>query len=421
MPPKTNELGHDEWGRFSPILAKRALADLNSELRTITDRADQEQRDLTAAENRDVERIGEQARKLGQRINREKAQLQLVQAGVAADARSDRAPIEIRDRVARNLQEVAKMSGNVSRDLLAPTAEERDIVSTGGYSGLLPTDYQPVWEMLLPHAVALRCGISTKDTERHSVTLPVHTGLPTAAWVAEGGTIPTSDPTGTTTVYTPSKVAVMDKISREAADDADNSLVNMVLNRLAISIGLKIDLGVFEGSGVSPEPTGLKNLGGTQSVTLGSGNGAALTNLDPFASAIELLEAANANATAIVMHPRSWGELLQVKELTSGSNKPVMQASAGAGSQGVQNLIYGVPVYFSTQISTTEVQGTSSTCSSAYVFQADQVIMVRSHAVRLEADTGPFFSTDEIAVRAAARMTVAVPTPAAIVRIKGIL
>lgn len=405
---------------FNYIETKKARGDALKRAEQLHEKASDEQRDLTAGERRDFDSALATAEQLSGRLERE-GDIRRALAGGQAATLGDRKPGEFRSCVAQNLQRIASMKGAVSRDLLDFDAEQRDLVSTGGFSGLLPTDYQPVWEMLLPHAAALRCGVTTLDTEKHSITLPNHTALPTFAWLGEGGTIPVADPTGTTTVYTPTKVASMDKISREMADDANTSVVNMVLNRIAIALGLGIDLAVFEGLGSSNQPQGLKTLAGTQSVSMAT-NGALLTTLDPFANAIGLLETANAKATAICMHPRSWAELLLIKELTSTSNKPIMQASAGAGSQGVENSIYGVPVYLSTQLSVTETQGTSgAVCSSAYVFQADQVIMIRSHAVRLEADTGPFFSTDQIAVRGAARVAVAVPSPLAVCRIKGIL
>src|SRR4029078_1523625 len=72
------------------------------------------------------------------------------------------------------------------------------------------------------------------------------------------------------------------------------------------ALSLSLDLGFFEGSGTAPAIRGLKNVSGIQTVSMGT-NGAAVQNPDTLADAIGLLENANANATAIVMHPRSWG------------------------------------------------------------------------------------------------------------------
>src|SRR5206468_593590 len=129
------------------------------------------------------------------------------------------------------------------------------------------------------------------------------------------------------------------------------------------ALSLKLDLGFYEGSGTAPEIRGMKNVASIGTVSMGT-NGAQLTNLDPIADALGTLEQANAEGNAIVMHPRSWQTLSKVKEI-AGSTKPVLQDSAGSGSQGLRRSIYGVPVYLTSQLSIVEVQGTSgAVCSS---------------------------------------------------------
>ena len=59
----------------------------------------------------------------------------------------------------------------------------------------------------------------------------------------------------------------------------------------------------------------------------------AFADLDDFVNAFEALETENAKATAIVMHPSTWADLSKLKELTTESNKPLLQDSAGSGSQ----------------------------------------------------------------------------------------
>src|SRR6266540_4596350 len=88
---------------------------------------------------------------------------------------------------------------------------------------------------------------------------------------------------------------------------------------LVRSIALKADLGFYEGSGTAPEIRGLKNVSGTQSETSLGANGLTPTNFDQVAAAIGLLEAANANPGAIVMHPRTWGTMLKFKASSGGT------------------------------------------------------------------------------------------------------
>ena len=53
--------------------------------------------------------------------------------------------------------------------------------------------------------------------------------------------------------------------------------------------------------------------------------GRAVTNLDPIADAIGLLEQSNvAPPYVVVMHPRTWGAIRKLKEQPSGHNKPLV-------------------------------------------------------------------------------------------------
>ncbi len=194
-------------------------------------------------------------------------------------------------------------------------------------------------------------------------------------------------------------------------------------SRLLRGMANTLDLGFFEGSGSSNQPSGLKTvLTGGQQVSMGT-NGAAPTNLDPWATAIAQLESSNAQATAIVMHPRTWGELLKLKTDTAASrNQPLLTEFAGSPTGGVSRSLYGIPVFLSSQLSTTETQGTSgAVCSSSYIYEADRVYAVRRQDVQLEVDRSVLFASDQTAIRAISRWDIIVPDIAAAVRITGIL
>lgn len=148
--------------------------------------------------------------------------------------------------------------------------------------------------------------------------------------------------------------------------------------------------------------------------------GAALTSIDPLIDAIALLEAADASATAIVLHPRSWSELLGLRE-TSESLRPLLVDAAGSPTRGVQKSILGVPAFTSSQLSVTETQGAAENATSIYVYQADQVVAVRRREARVELDRSRLFHHDSSELRAICRFDVVVPNPAAVVRIKGIV
>lgn len=274
---------------------------------------------------------------------------------------------------------------------------------------------------LVADSVALRAGIRLIETPFDVLHLPRTVTDPTAIWLAENAEITASDATLAEIVATAHKLAALTVVSNELAADSNPAVAELLFNRMTRSLSLALDLAIFEGTGFSNQIKGLRDRSGISSASMGT-NGAAFTNLDPFADALGTLAASNAKATAIVMHPRSWKSLIKLKEDTAASrNKALLQNSSGSGGQAPSGEIYGVPVFLSSQLSITETQGSSSVASSAYVFQADQVALVRHRDIRVEVDRSRYFEKDQTAFRAITHVDVAVLNEPAVYRIKGII
>lgn len=290
---------------------------------------------------------------------------------------------------------------------------------TGG-GAFTPNGYSPFfWDRLAAASVLLKSGARVVMTNNDALLIPRWTADTTTGWTAEAATISSTDATADIITAVPRKLAALQALSTESIDDSSPHLLEVVAQGMVRSVALKYDLGAFEGSGTAPEVRGLKNVAGITTQSLGT-NGLAIANLDPFADAIGTLEGYNAEATAIVMHPRTWQGLLKLREAT-GSNKPMLQDSAGAGTQGVERSIYGVPVHLSSQLSTAETQGSSTAASSVYVYQADEVVAVMRNDVQVLVDRSRLFNSDQCEVRAVMRADIVVPNPTAIVRISGAL
>jgi HK97 family phage major capsid protein len=363
----------------------------------IITRAADEQRDLTAAELADHQAKATQLREIEDEIERRMAE-ELA---------------ELRAAGARTPSEVEHRGGHA-------LAAEIRALTTASPASFSPSEYASYFfDRLSATSVALRSGIRVIRTSRDSLVVPTWTTDTTSAWTSEAGTISSTDAAASSVTATPRKLAALQPVSNESLADANPSLLDAVSAGLVRSVGLKFDLGVYEGSGSAPEIRGLKNVVG---ITLDSSLGAAgavPTTLDPVATAIGSLLTANAGDPVIVMHPRTWGTLIKIKEGT-GSNKPVLQDSAGSGAQGVTRSIYGVPVYLSSQLSITETKGASTDCSSIYVYDPNEVIAVVREDVRVEIDSSRLFNTDQTELRAIMRADVVVPNPTAVVRIEGV-
>lgn len=392
----------------------KKLAEAALEARTAIWNAAQDIIDKAASENRNLS--GE-----------ERAALDKMNADMdakASEARELVASAKREDEI-RSLGDPAGLytrseTRNAAGEWLA--GELRGLVGTGSTNGgaFTPSATPAIFfDRLAASSVLLRSGVRVVRTDRDSVIIPRLTADTTADFVAEAGTISSTDATADQITATPRKLAALQALTNELIGESSPDVLDVVAMGMIRSIALKADLAFFEGSGTAPAIRGLKNVVGISEVSMGT-NGAALTNLDPFADAIGTLEADNAEGSVIVMHPRTWKAAIKLKETTS-STKPLLQESAGSGSAGVKRSIYGLPVLLSSQLSITETQGTSSVASSAYVYAAEQVVAVLREDAKVEKDSSRLFNSDQSEVRVLMRADLAVPNPKAVCRILGIL
>lgn len=272
-------------------------------------------------------------------------------------------------------------------------------------------------DKLAAESVGLLSGMTVVRTDRRELQVPRLTADAGTKWAAEGEDLLTSDMVADTLTATPRKLAALNVISNEVRTDSVPAILNALGVSMVRALALRLDRGIFEGSGTAPEIRGLRNTSGIGSISMGT-NGGALTNLDAIADALGLLAGNNARASAIAMHPRTWQSLSKIKTAT-GSNAPVL-TTGGTLADGITRALFGVPVYLTSQLSVTETQGTAINASSIYVYAADRVMVVVRSDATVEVDTSAAFRTDEALVRAIVRADLVVPDAAAVVRIAGV-
>jgi HK97 family phage major capsid protein len=298
--------------------------------------------------------------------------------------------------------------------------EIRAIFTTGGGSALVPAEQLPrVFDRLAETAVGLKSGFTVIPTSATELKIPHLLSDIAAGWTEEGDTIVSSDPGLEPLTARPKKLAALTSMSNEVILDSNPKVLDLTFRNLLRALANGLDEAFYEGSGVDPEIKGLKNIAGKQNVSMGT-NGAALTDLDPIIEALGLLEAENAEGTSIVMHPRTWADLMKLREQT-GSLKPLLSESAGSPTTGVQRSLLGVPVWLNSKLATTETKGTSNLASSIYVYDAPQIVAVRREEARVEVDRSIYFDRDMTAVRGVVRWDLVVPNPKALVRIDGVI
>lgn len=293
--------------------------------------------------------------------------------------------------------------------------EARDLATSTVANVSPPELSEYLFQRLRPASVALASGITTLSTDRESIQWPKLTADVAPGFVAEGAQIPEGDPAFATLTATPKKIAHRVVVSNEVIDDSVPAITDVLSANLALRLALKLDLAVFEGDGTANSITGLKNTSGIQTLSMGT-NGSTFANLDPFADAIGLLNAVNAPGDyVIVMHPSLWQALSKLK-VGSSYNSPLLAFPGDAAAP----RIYGAPVYITSQLSTTETQGSATTTTSAYVYAASQVVLVRRMDATIELDRSRLFDHDQSEMRGKLRADLLVPNPEAVVRILGV-
>jgi HK97 family phage major capsid protein len=277
-----------------------------------------------------------------------------------------------------------------------------------------------VWSHLSAEAVLLKAGARVIETDRSNLLIPRLAADSIASWTGEGVEITESSPTMSGVDAILHKCASIVRVSNELIADANPSVLDMLMQQLTRSLSLAVDLAGFEGTGSSYQPKGMSGHATNVNIGLGA-DGAVPGDLDEIADAIGAIETANGKASAVFMHPAIWAILSKIKTDSAATrNEPLLLNTVGVDAAPVRRL-YGVPVYLTSQLSTTEKQGSSAlVCSSIYVCDMSQIVFVRHGQIRLELDRSRLFNSDEGEVRAVLRAVWAFPNPTAITRIKGV-
>jgi HK97 family phage major capsid protein len=329
-----------------------------------------------------------------------------VESRNAPETRAAPEPAPVEERV---LTAIRSIKPGESRSLTTTSAAPIDTPELATY----------IFDRLRPQSVMLSAGIRVMATTREQITWPRTTTDVNPSWTQEGVDIVEGDPAWDQITVVPSKLAHRIVCSNESIDDAPMDLLGWLESHLLKLIGLKLDIGLLEGNPSTGQPgvKGLKYVSGIQTVTSLGTNGGPLTNLDPIAAAIGLIEEANATPSAIVMHPQVWMNAETLKD----ANQRYLLSPQQDPTQSPSRSLFGVPVFTTSQLSANETRGTSSNTSSIYVFDSSQVVLVRRSDVQMEVDRAQYFSSDQSQIRIKTRVGFVVPFPQAVARVVGVV
>ena len=236
---------------------------------------------------------------------------------------------------------------------------------------------------------------------------------PTAYWVAEHAKITESEGTFGPIKLKAMVVGCLVRVSRALLEDAPNS-GNVIESQIGAALGLEVDRCALLGNGVN-EPKGLLHCADINTYSMGA-NGAALTNYDPFSYAVQYVAEDNGLASAVIMAPRTAGNLDRLKEGTT--NAPLRPPPSFEALQKFQT----------NQVPITQTQGTSAVASSAFVGDFKNIVLGMRKQLTIDvAASGvgsgsvDVFSSVEALIRGYLRIDVAVLRENHFTWVKGIL
>ena len=216
--------------------------------------------------------------------------------------------------------------------------------------------------------------------------IPKVTSGNTAYFVAEMGTITTSDAEFDQITLTAKKVAALTEVSTELLEDNNVMVADFLVEQMAKDIALKVDNEIYEGTGgtftgyidtgniVNGNAT--QPAGATSNQTGATGTASALTGLNIAIAGVqqavtEVLKDNHEQPDVSYWNPRTVGSLLK---LTDGNARPILnQETFGSPilREGTMYTLYGTKVRSSSQVPIDLTYGTASaqsaSCSDALV------------------------------------------------------
>jgi HK97 family phage major capsid protein len=241
-----------------------------------------------------------------------------------------------------------------------------------------------------------------------SVTFAALNTIPTAAWRLEAGNVATSDPAFRSVVVAPKSLAFMFKISRELLADSPN-LQDALLTVIGQAFAKEIDRVGLLGTGTNPEPRGLLNTSGIQSVTNGAaGASLATTKFANLFTATQAILAADAPMpTAAIMSPRS---LIGLGQLADSTGQPLR----------TPDMLNGIKLIASSQVPNNLTVTTSTDCSEIFVGDFSKLFIMSRENMSVQLLREAYAGTGELAFVCHARIDIAVQYAAAFAAITGV-
>lgn len=230
-------------------------------------------------------------------------------------------------------------------------AMSENVLADGGYA-LGPELSSRVIDRVRNQMQVMRAGATTVPMTTQQMYLARLSGAANVRWKTEGATISDSTPTFERIVLTAKTLPVLCKISAELLEDASPEAIDTIERELSSALSLELDRAALRGSGIDPEPEGIRSASDVTITSLGA-NGAT-PSWDNVIDAVSTVRAANIEPNAILWSSRTQQTFDKFKDAMSRYLEP--PSSLGDVARLVTN-----------QIPNSLTAGTSSDASEIYV------------------------------------------------------
>jgi HK97 family phage major capsid protein len=233
----------------------------------------------------------------------------------------------------------------------------------------------------------IQAGARTVPMTASTLKIARATSDPAPAWREENAAVAVVDGALDAITLQARSVGALVKTSLELIEDAPNA-DEVISGMLASAIAIELDRVALRGSGTSPEPRGIQNTSGIQTIT-------SVGDLDdyvPFSRAVQKIRQANTEPTAIILSPRAAGDLDRAVDTTG---QPLQLPAS----------LRDLPMLPTSQIPDNLGSGTDESLAFVANF-ASLLLGIRQNLV-LEVSREPGFANAQVWIRALVRADVA--------------
>lgn len=302
--------------------------------------------------------------------------------------------------------------------LRAPGAELRALgedTSSGGGAGqaVVPQEWSTSFvDLLRPQLVITRAGASLMPMETELYNLPTYVSDVSPSWLAENSSVSLDANPQFSTVQFNAKGAFTDitLFSRQMAEDTNQSggLAGLLTDTIAQKYARVIDQAAIYGVSGNAGNPGLNAESGLVSQSMGT-NGAAPTDTQFISTAVESVRKANVEPSALISNPQVYGT---VNRLNASTYAKYWERTADTAN---------VPWLYSTALSATETQGTSSVASSLYAGDWSRMVIGMRVDLDVKVLNERYADVNQIGLLSYMRFSIRTTHPEAFTRVVGIL